>query len=93
MQKEILQKDLSGAGVRCSSQLTKLQLEINRLEEALVQINENMQQQACEYQILLDIKMRLELEIAEYRRLLGGEEGGWVMTCLDLSNIILQKDM
>ncbi|XP_062869500.1 keratin 99 [Trichomycterus rosablanca] len=77
-QKEILQRDLAEVGVRYSSQMTKLQLDVNRLEQALQQINESMQQQASDYQILLDIKMRLELEIAEYRRLLGGEGGGSV---------------
>lgn len=58
-------------------QLSQLQLYIDRLQAELQQITANIKQQALEYQQLLDIKMRLELEIAEYRRLLGGEEQGW----------------
>ncbi|MCJ8737926.1 hypothetical protein PDJAM_G00029700 [Pangasius djambal] len=70
---QILQKDLVQVGTRYSEQLSQLQLYIDRLQTELQQITANMQQQAMEYQLLLDIKMRLELEIAEYRRLLEGE--------------------
>ncbi|KAB5559376.1 hypothetical protein PHYPO_G00028290 [Pangasianodon hypophthalmus] len=70
---QILQKDLVQVGTRYSEQLSQLQLHIDRLQTELQQITANMQHQAMEYQLLLDIKMRLELEIAEYRRLLEGE--------------------
>ncbi|MCI4383702.1 hypothetical protein PGIGA_G00029500 [Pangasianodon gigas] len=70
---QILQKDLVQVGTRYSEQLSQLQLCIDRLQTELQQITANMQHQAMEYQLLLDIKMRLELEIAEYRRLLEGE--------------------
>lgn len=72
----MLQNDLAQVGVRYSEQLSQLQLYIDRLQAELQQITVIIQQQAMEYQQLLDIKMRLELEIAEYRRLLGGEGHG-----------------
>lgn len=56
-----------------SAQLSQLQVTINMLEVELQQLRASIEQQQSEYNQLLDIKMRLELEIAEYRRLLEGE--------------------
>ena len=58
---------------RYSAQLSTLQLRINALEEELQQLTASIHHQATEYKVLLDIKMRLEMEIAEYRWLLDGE--------------------
>ncbi|XP_062285151.1 keratin, type I cytoskeletal 42-like [Scomber scombrus] len=58
---------------RFSIQLNQLQLTINMLEVELQQLRDSLEQQRREYNLLLDIKMRLELEIVEYRRLLDGE--------------------
>ncbi|XP_064806166.1 keratin, type I cytoskeletal 50 kDa-like [Oncorhynchus masou masou] len=68
-----LEQSVADINGRHGSQLNQLQVCINSMEEELQQLNVSIQQQASEYQILLDIKMRLEMEIAEYRRLLDGE--------------------
>uniref|UniRef100_W5N863 Keratin 99 n=1 Tax=Lepisosteus oculatus TaxID=7918 RepID=W5N863_LEPOC len=73
---------------RSVQQIGVLQEHINILEVELKQLHADMEHQAEEYRILLDIKMRLEMEIAEYRRLLDGEEcrlvrgqGGGLCVC------------
>ncbi|KAK7119621.1 hypothetical protein R3I94_021444 [Phoxinus phoxinus] len=71
--KQNLEQSLADVGIRYAVQLSQLQLQIDHLQEELQRLNANMQQQASEYQLLLDIKMRLETEIVEYRRLLEGE--------------------
>lgn len=58
---------------RYSAKLRQLQIYIDNLQEEQQRLNTNIQEQSTEYQLLLDIRMRLEVEIAEYRRLLGGE--------------------
>uniref|UniRef100_A0A3Q4AYJ0 IF rod domain-containing protein n=1 Tax=Mola mola TaxID=94237 RepID=A0A3Q4AYJ0_MOLML len=58
---------------RFGNQLSQMQVTINALETELQQLRVSIEKQQCEYNLLLDIKMRLELEIAEYRRLLDGE--------------------
>ncbi|KAM3617610.1 uncharacterized protein V6R79_008868 [Siganus canaliculatus] len=45
---------------------------ILRLQEELTQIRSDIQQKTREYELLLNIKVKLEAEIAEYRRLLDG---------------------
>lgn len=46
---------------------------ITTLEAELQQLKVSIEEQQTNYQMLLDIKMRLEIEIAEYRRLLEGD--------------------
>ncbi|XP_072527788.1 keratin 97 [Salminus brasiliensis] len=72
--KAALEGTLHDTESRYSLQLNQLQVVINNLETELSQMRIDIERQASEYKILLDIKTRLELEIAEYRRLLDGEE-------------------
>uniref|UniRef100_A0A8C4T913 Keratin, type I cytoskeletal 17-like n=1 Tax=Erpetoichthys calabaricus TaxID=27687 RepID=A0A8C4T913_ERPCA len=55
---------------RYASQLSQLQFTINKLEAELMNLRQDMETQSNEYKILLNVKIRLEMEIAEYRLLI-----------------------
>ncbi|NWH51791.1 K1C18 protein, partial [Fregata magnificens] len=60
---------------RYGMQMEQLNGLILRAEAELVQVRNELQRQAEEYQALLNVKGKLEAEIATYRQLLeGGEE-------------------
>ena len=73
-QKASLEGSLAETENRYCVQLAQIQGLIGSVEEQLAQLRCEMEQQNQEYKILLDVKTRLEQEIATYRRLLEGED-------------------
>ncbi|XP_018431542.1 PREDICTED: keratin, type I cytoskeletal 17-like [Nanorana parkeri] len=58
------------------AQLSQIQILIGNVEEQLSQVRSDLERQNAEYQLLMDIKTRLEMEIETYRRLIDGEPLG-----------------
>ncbi|NXG80149.1 K1C20 protein, partial [Baryphthengus martii] len=74
--KKSLEDTLAETEARYNYQLVQVQEAIASLEAQLRQLRADMEGQNNEYSILLDVKTRLEMEIATYRRLLEGEDSG-----------------
>ena len=73
-QKASLEGSLAETEARYGAQLAQLQGLISNIEQQLCELRCDMERQNNEYQVLLDVKTRLEQEIATYRRLLEGED-------------------
>ncbi|XP_030364340.1 keratin, type I cytoskeletal 20-like [Strigops habroptila] len=88
--KKALEDTLAETEARYNYQLAQIQETVANLEAQLRQLRADMEGQNNEYSILLDIKTRLEMEIATYRRLLEGEDIGHFQ--VDVSTAEAEKD-
>ncbi|XP_037326973.2 keratin 97 [Pungitius pungitius] len=74
--KSALQGQLAETESNYNLKLSQLQSRVYTLEEELKNLRGDIERQAYDYKVLFDMKTRLEMEIAEYRRLLDGEGQG-----------------
>ncbi|XP_057262026.1 keratin, type I cytoskeletal 20-like [Pezoporus wallicus] len=88
--KKALEDTLAETEARYSYQLAQIQETVANLEAQLRQLRADMEGQNNEYSVLLDIKTRLEMEIATYRRLLEGEDIGHFQ--VDVSTAEAEKE-
>ncbi|XP_075701837.1 keratin, type I cytoskeletal 19-like [Rhinoderma darwinii] len=72
--KAALEGTLAETEGRYCVQLSQIQDMIGSVEAQLADLRSDMERQSYEYKILMDVKTRLEQEIATYRRLLDGED-------------------
>eukprot|EP00079_Xenopus_tropicalis_P012286 XP_002939081.2 PREDICTED: keratin, type I cytoskeletal 23-like [Xenopus tropicalis] len=75
-QKHGLEGTLAETEANAAGQLQKIQATICRMEAELSNVRGELERQNIEYRALLDVKTRLENEIATYRELLEGDKTG-----------------
>ncbi|KAK2874417.1 hypothetical protein Q8A67_021570 [Cirrhinus molitorella] len=93
-----LEKTLMETEARYSSILTGYQNQINMLEAELAQLRACIEQQGRDYALLLDIKTRLEQEIATYKNLLENQDikngfTNYIFLPLPLSGVSFKVDL
>ncbi|XP_038609517.1 keratin, type I cuticular Ha4-like [Tachyglossus aculeatus] len=69
-----LENSLAESEARYSTELAQMQFLISNTEDQLAEIRCDLERQNQEYQVLLDVKARLEGEISTYRGLLESED-------------------
>lgn len=74
LQTESLECTAAETEAQYSSQLAQIQCLIDNVENQLAEIRCDLERQNQEYQVLLDVKARLECEINTYRGLLDSED-------------------
>ncbi|XP_034797786.1 keratin, type I cuticular Ha4 isoform X1 [Pan paniscus] len=72
--RDSLENTLTESEARYSSQLSQVQRLITNVESQLAEIRSDLERQNQEYQVLLDVRARLECEINTYRSLLESED-------------------
>uniref|UniRef100_A0A4X2M5R1 Keratin 36 n=1 Tax=Vombatus ursinus TaxID=29139 RepID=A0A4X2M5R1_VOMUR len=72
--RDSLENTLNESEARYSSQLSQIQYMVTNVESQLAEIRGDLERQNQEYQVLLDVRSRLEREIATYRNLLECED-------------------
>ncbi|NXE95723.1 K1C19 protein, partial [Menura novaehollandiae] len=72
--KAALEGTLADTEARYGAQLAQIQGLVGSIEAQLAELRADMERQNSEYKLLMDIKTRLEQEIATYRQLLEGQE-------------------
>ncbi|XP_028375978.2 keratin, type I cuticular Ha4-like [Phyllostomus discolor] len=72
--RDSLENTLTETEARYSSQLSQVQCMITNVESQLAEIRGDLERQNQEYQVLLDVRARLECEINTYRTLLESED-------------------
>ncbi|XP_010178830.1 PREDICTED: keratin, type I cytoskeletal 19-like isoform X2 [Mesitornis unicolor] len=72
--KAAVERNLADTEALYSAQLAQMQGLIDGLEAQLTEIRGDMDRQNSEYKALMDVRVRLEQEIATYRQLLEGQE-------------------